>query len=126
MLCNIKSENIIYCFRFLLICLVHKDQAVSITEESLSRFVYKLTRNPMNGVCQRNELPVMKSMKANDNRRVKQTMLRNFKRAAIFRDKHYPNIEASVTLFAFVILTSQFLENNALYGNAFPHVISFK
>ena len=35
--------------------------------------------------------PEMKSIAANDNRRVKQTMLRYFKRVAIFRDKHYPN-----------------------------------
>ena len=48
----------------------------------------------------------MKSIATNDNRRVKQTILRRFKRVAIFRDKHY------VTLLAFVILTSQFLEND--------------
>ena len=28
----------------------------SITEESLSGFVYKITRNPMNGLCHRNQL----------------------------------------------------------------------
>ena len=54
----------------------------------------------------------MKSTAANDNGRVKQSMLRYFKRVTIFRDTHYPNIEASVTLFAFVILISQFLEND--------------
>ena len=34
--------------------------------------------------------PEIKSTAANDDRRVKQTMLRYFKRVAIFRDEHYP------------------------------------
>ena len=36
-------------------------------------------------------LPEMKSTAANDNRTVKQTMLRYFKHVASLRDKHYPN-----------------------------------
>ena len=45
----------------------------------------------------------MKSVAANDNSRVKQTMLRYFKRVAILRDKHCTaQMEASVTFFASV------------------------
>ena len=65
-----------------------------------SRFVYKLTRNPMNGVVSEISRPEMKSIAGNDNRSVKQIVL-------FFKRK-----EASVTLFAFVVLISQFLEND--------------
>ena len=74
-----------------------------------ARFVYKLTRNPITGVChQRDQL---KSTAANGDKRVKQTMLRYFKCITIFRDKHYPN-RSFVTLFAFVTLIAQFLQND--------------
>ena len=42
-------------------------------------------------------------------RRVQQTVLRYFKRVAIFSDKN-TQIEASMTLFAFVVLISQFIK----------------
>ena len=65
----------------------------------------------MNYVCQRDQLTLMKSTAANDNRRVKKTMLRYFKGITIL-EINFTQIEASVTLIAFVFLMSQYLEND--------------
>ena len=48
---------------------------------------------------------------ANDNRRVKQTMLRYFKRVANFRDKHNPDRSVRDAL-RICFLISRFLEND--------------
>ena len=48
------------------------------------QIVYKVTHNPMNGVCQR--WPEISSIAGNDNARVKQTVL-YFKHVAIFRNR---------------------------------------
>ena len=48
----------------------------------------------------------MKSIDGNDNRRVKQTT------GMLYLEINITQIEASVTLFPFVILISQFLEND--------------
>ena len=50
----------------------------------------------------------MKSIEANDNTRVKQTI----SSVSLFAEVNITEIEASVTLFAFVVLISQFHEND--------------
>ena len=54
--------------------------------------------------------PEMKSIVANDNKRVRQTMLRYFKCVTVFWDKHYQNRRVRDALRIFLI--SQFLEND--------------
>ena len=49
---------------------------------------------------------------ANDNRRVKQTMLRYFKRVVIFRDKHYTNRRVREALRICLFSISQYLEKD--------------
>ena len=55
--------------------------------------------------------PEMKSTAVNDNRRDNQTVLCYFKHVA-FLEINITQIEASMTLFVFVILISKFLEND--------------
>ena len=75
-------------------------RAFSVILRALSkksfRFVYKVARNAMNGISQRNE---MKIIAGNYNGRVQQTML-YFSRVAIL-EMTLTQIEASVTLVAF-------------------------
>ena len=70
--------------------------------------------------------PVMKSIAANDNRRVKQTMLCYFKHVAIFGDEHYPNrsIRDALHIWCFDITISWKRYVSYRIGSAY--VISFK
>ena len=98
----------------------------SMLKGLLHRKVYKLTRNPMNGVCQQDQLSWNGINSGDDNRRVKQTMLHYFKRVAIFRDKHFPNRSIGDTLGICYFNISISWKQHVFYCNGSTHVISFK
>ena len=95
----------------LMTCL-HIDLKGSITEETLSRFVYKLTRKSYElGLSARSV-----DLKWNPQRRMiigeLNRICSSISSVSLFLVINITQIEASVTLFAIVILISRFLEND--------------
>ena len=66
--------------------------------------------------------PEMKSTAANDNGRVKQTICSVNSSVSLLLEINITQIEASVTLSAFVILISQFMENDMFSIEVDPRI----
>ena len=92
-----------------------------ITGESYFMCVNKLTRNLMNGVCQRDQLTCNEIHKI----RFQQTKPLYFKSVTTFRDKHYPRRSVRDALriccFNFTISWKRYV----FYRNGSVHAISF-